>query len=424
MKNTGMLTQHLPAQQLKWDQRIDDQTRHRLGSVICEETCRACQNRFAPELKSLVLTGSLARDEATFSKEGADSWSVLGDAEFLLIFKESAPLPSRASLETVRRHVERLLRNRSLTCQIGLSAAHPAYLSKLRPHIYAYELRELGRALWGDAEILSLIPEFSPSEIPLEDAWRLLCNRMIEQLAGVERLATGSSALDPQVHYRTVKLYLAMATSFLLFSGYYAPTYREGSERLLKLAINRREGEQPFPLRDFAKRVEVCTRWKLSGDGPSEIGRSGFAESALTYAWSLWRWELASLTGAGYQLDHAGLMRHGFRLQPLSDRLRGWSYVLRRCGWHRSWSQWPRWGRLCLRASPRLWIYAAASELFSALPQLLDGGAEPARSVDWHAVDGWLPIRTNGPPGATAPWQLLASNIVRNYRDFLVETRA
>src|SRR5204862_702462 len=89
-----------------------------------------------------------------------------------------------------------------------------------------------GQAIWGDAGALALIPDFSPSEIPLEDGWRLLCERIVEQLSVADQLLEWRPTLSAEAHYQTVKLYLDMATSFLLFSGVYAATCREPSKRL------------------------------------------------------------------------------------------------------------------------------------------------------------------------------------------------
>src|SRR5271167_649442 len=60
---------------------------------LCEETKKMCQLQFGDSLLSLVLTGSLARGEGTFSlKNGA--WQPLSDAEFIVTLADSAQLPA------------------------------------------------------------------------------------------------------------------------------------------------------------------------------------------------------------------------------------------------------------------------------------------------------------------------------------------
>ena len=117
-----------------------------------------------------------------------------------------------------------------------------------------------------------------------------------------------------------------MATSFLLFSGVYAATCRERSKRLAMLARNARAvAEYPFALRDFASQVEACTQWKLSSGEAVESETRNFWETAVVYAWLLWRWELARLTGADPRLGEFRLLSRWFRLQPLGERWREWA---------------------------------------------------------------------------------------------------
>lgn len=146
---------------------------------------------FQPGLRSLVLTGSLARDEGTWLHE-KDRMRLAGDAEFLAVFAEHARLPSADVVAAVERAVEKRLHESGLEVHIGLSPVGPRYLRSLRPHIFAYELLEHGRVTWGDENILSLAPRFSRADIPLEDGFRLLLNRIIELL---EAMCSGQGEL-------------------------------------------------------------------------------------------------------------------------------------------------------------------------------------------------------------------------------------
>ncbi len=395
-----------------------------LKASVCEETVRLMAAAHGARLNSLVLAGSLARDEATVVA-AAGRWMLLGDADFLAVFHPEAGLPTTPDLQRICRHIEAALLRRAMLCRVTVDAAHPDYLRRLRPHIFGYELR-CGEVVWGDRDALSLIPPFSASDIPLEDAWRLLCNRVIEQLEVVEDLTGQSRALSTQVRYRTIKLYLDMATSLLLFAGEYEPTYRGRAERLALLAARARpEDDYPFSLRAFSQRVAACTRWKLS---PAEVDGTGgreFWEEAAHYARLLWRWELKRLLGTWADLPDRLLHQLWMRRQPFSPLIRGWLYMLRKQGWHRSWRLWPSWSRLCWQASPRYWVYAAASEVFFRLPSLLGGANEGLEAeLHWEELGAWLPMRQAQPGNGLPRWRRLAAEIVWNYHEFLEGTRA
>ncbi len=404
--------------------------------AICGQTARLCREHHGSALQAIVLTGSLARDEATFVEE-ENCWRLLGDAEFLLIFRDRCVLPSKVALGVLQQSIQTSLCRLGIVGDVALSAALPDYLLRLQPHIFGYELRKCGRVVWGDSEILSRIPAFSASDIPLEDAWRLLSNRMIEQLEVLEELEQRLNILPRRLFYRTIKLYLDMATSLLLFAGQYAPTYLERAQRLRNLAgAQSCEDGFPFDLRRFSDRIAQCTRWKLlgasqDGSAPSALESSAdfsFWEEAAACARLLWRWELARLSGAHGQVHNRELMQDWMKRQPPQRRWRGWVYVLRSQGWYRSWRQWPRWARLAWRASPRYWVYAAANEVFFRLPCLLAPAGQARIDVAWEAVLSRLPVARHTVAGSGAPerprWQYVASEIVWNYRGFLEGTRA
>ncbi len=423
-----------------------------LRSVICQITTQLCAEELGDRLRAIVLTGSLARDEATFVSE-EKRWTLLGDIEFLLVFAEHASLPPSLAIESLRQKIEDGLSGRGIICHLGLSAVHPQYLRKVRPHIFAYELRTHGQVVWGEPQILSLMPAFSSSDIPLEDAWRLLSNRMVELLEVAGQWLESPGVLSRDVHYRAIKLYLDMATSFLLFQGAYEPTY-QGRAHALRLlypasegASRDRAGRFPFDLQGFSDRVSACTALKLgqesslghdlaselngggntlslvschiSADGelgnprstlPSppwgrRAGGEGVSSKtdcdktldAIECAHQLWRWELARLTRVEGRLSDRELLRKWIELQPLGKRLRGWAYVLRKCRWHRSWRHWPHWLRRGWRASPRYSVYAAAAELFFRLPGLLRAASHRQDTdSDWRELLSWLPVAAVG----------------------------
>jgi hypothetical protein len=405
-----------------------------LRETISKEVARLCFQIYGQSLRAVVLTGSLARDEATLVEEGK-SWRLLGDAEFLLIFHTHASLPPKASMGFLRQNIETSISQAGITSEICVTAAYPKYLRCLRPNIFAYELRNCGQVVGGDSEILTHIPCFSATDIPLEDGWRLLSNRMVEQLEALEGLEQKPKVLPRGLLYRTIKLYLDMATSFLLFAGEYAPTYAERARRLRILADTQPSEETfPFNLRRFSDRVSECTQWKLSG---TELNNSprlaptvelGFSwwEEAVGFAQLFWRWELACLSGSDGEAATQELMERWMKRQPISRRFRGWLRVVRDQGWDQSWKNWPHWAGLAWGASPRYRVYQAASEVFFQLPSLLKSAVEIHHvNAGWEKVRSLLPVVLEfGQSQKISDWRRLAKEIAWNYKKFLVETRS
>lgn len=393
-----------------------------LITVVVGHAVSAVLERFRPQLRAIVLTGSMARGEGTFIKR-PDGWETLGDCEMVLIFESHQPLPAMRQVTDVQAEIERQLKRRGIACSVGMSPVHPSYLVNLQPHIYAYELRNCGRLLWGDPNVLALIPAFSPGEIPLEDAWRMVCNRMIEQLVGAAEGSQTALVLRTQADYKTIKLCLDLATSFLLFCGEYAPTYEARSARLKLLSEKASSVDGlPFPLPPFAALVQTVTRWKLLPTSETLDAESLLQPMVWDYARRLWRWEILQLTGDAGGPSNSYLMRRWMRFQPIHRRLRGWVSLARKQSLFSSWRQLPHWLSLAMMGSPRHCIYAAGSELFFQLPFLMGAGGNTCPDGFLRAWREWLPVRPKQEPGRRIPWQQLASEITWNYRQFLMET--
>lgn len=389
--------------------------------IICEETVRACVETFRERLLSVVLTGSLARGESTVVANDDAGLRVLGDAEFLAILDRRAPLPSALETSWLCLEIERCLSRRGIACDVGVSPLRPQYLQRLAPRVFSYELRRYGQVVWGREDVLSFIRPFTASEIPLEDAFRILCNRIIELLEIVGR-ASLSSVPPHEVEYKAVKLYLDMATSFLVFRGAYEPSYRQRAEALETIA-ERELGSagSPFPcLGTFSQRVRCCTSAKLQGDA---IAPPASWSEALLDARLLWCWELQELVGPHRTLSGAALALACARRQPLRQKLRGWAYVLRKVGWRHGSRHWLRWARSAWRMSPRYAVYSATGDLLFGLPVLRSPNPDSDQASIWARTLLSLPlVRPGLGTPAQAAWQTVAAEIAWNYHEFLEAT--
>jgi hypothetical protein len=394
-----------------------------MKDAICDTTARLSMAAYR-DLKAVVLTGSLARNEGTFV-EDEQGWQLYGDAEFLLVFGDHAALPPTANLRRIEAEIEARIHEGGLRAEVKLSSAGSSYLRQLPPSIFAYELRACGEVVAGEAAILWLIPDFACADIPLEDAWRMLANRLVEQLESADELVGRRLTLSPRACYRTMKLYLDMATSLLVFAGRYAPTYVQRTKNLGWLIHEPSPGPSwPFPLEPFTEEVAACTASKLSGARLGGGARREFWERAIDHARALWRWELARLQGASEDASTTQLMMSWMQAQHLRRRLHGWAYVARQHGWRRNWFSWPRWARSALVASPRYAVYAAAAELMFAL-RSPDGSTDEAiANPRWRELRRRLPIVTTSRLADRPAWREVAADVLVNYHKFIVDTRA
>lgn len=366
-----------------------------LESIIVDAVERHWPTAAAGRLRALVLAGSLARWEGSWLPQARGS-VLLGDAELIYVLPDVAPLPRPDAVAELMTHIHRGLDAAGLTADVSLTPARGSYFRTLPPHIFGYELRQTGRVLWGDAGCLADIPACTAQDLPREDAWRLLCNRLVELLPSLWPAAPMAPSIYPWV-----KLYLDMATSYLVFAGNYAPSYRERAQRL------QRGSRGGWATPDFIRLVETCTAWKLDPAGAAATPEGEIRARALDFAQRLWCWELEQMTGAPVGTARPELWRLWLARQPWRARLRGWASAVRHGGAGPRLAS--RWLRLALRASPRHCIYEAAAELaFNPHPDL-------------RACAASLPFPTV--PAAADPAHL-AGAVLDNFHRLAQSTRA
>lgn len=391
---------------------------------------RWCIQNLGPRLKAVILTGSLARNEAT-CRQTELGLQFLSDAEFIVIVEDTGEIPSPNVVALICRGVEEELHNQGVFCKLSFGAVHQAFLTNLGETIFGYELLTCGEVVYGDPDILLKKAQYVPN-VCEEDAWRILANRTVELLEIVPVLLEGPAQLSETSQYRLTKLYCDMATSILVFKKEFVSGYRARADKLCDLQRRGLLSGLAFDADWFVNMVLRCTEYKVTGcrDVDWPLNSPDSVQLAIDTVRSLWSWELAELDGG--ELSSADVMLHQhMQKQPLRERIRGWAYVIRRRGIFDSLRHSLRWLGLFRLASPRYCVYAAALNAVSTFefPASSQGtsagnsqgaGQLEARNSRLEPALSWLPIVNctvldkNG----------MAEAILWNYREFLVETRA
>lgn len=135
-----------------------------VSAVIGEHTVRILVDHYGSDLRAIVLTGSIARNEGTFAwVEG--HCKLLGDADFFVVFRDGIRPPTPSHVDGIASEIRSSLSSVGIVADIAFSPVDGAYLQGLPRRISTYELLSCGRVVWGQSDICSLIPPFSPREI-------------------------------------------------------------------------------------------------------------------------------------------------------------------------------------------------------------------------------------------------------------------
>ena len=395
----------------------------RIGQTVTDATRQA----FGKSIRAVVLTGSLSRNEGSIRRNGRGLWNVQGDAEFLILLDAGCPLPGPRDVEATVIQTEAQLIQQGIECSLSLSYCHEDFFRTMTPHMFAYETRVLGKVVSGEFDALTLIPPFTPADIPVEDAWRTLTNRMIE-LAEVmaAHKAPESAHVPDSIAYRTMKLTLDTATSLLLFHGQYAPTYQQRADNFSRFVDSPGvlSGLKVSP-QEFAQGLALCTGWKLSGEEPVGLVTWEWVRATCTRGLAVWIWELQQLTESDGVNSTSSLITNAADKQSLSARVRGWLYVVRSEGWLRSIAYWPHWMVMGFRATPRYWIYEAAGHLFERLNEYVAVDRTiPSLNAQSKSFESDLPLWLSGTKADAADWRNFARSVAWNYHRYLEGTRS
>lgn len=380
-------------------------------AFIVSEGARLCARVVSDKARAIVLTGSLSRNEATLKRDGLE-WRALGDATFLVIFDRPANVHT-AEIET---EIESYLISQGVRCKIVVVASTASALSRMKPHIYAYELRERGIVVWGDQSVLDLMPHFTAADIPMEDGWWFLCNRIIEQLETAAK-ANESHDTDAGVRYRIAKLYLSMAACYLLVIGQYEPSYLERAQRLRDLAASSISPPSPIPLQRFSQLVSECTLLKVQGETAGVFGQFPLWRDAMVDAESIWRWTLNRMLGGQPGSSRSDLLAMLAKHQPKLARAKGWARAaaVHPGAFCRSWF---RWARLACNASPRYLVYGAAGDLFFSQQD-----SDAVTPDQLAAIAAKLPLH-RCKDYQQLSWYTVAMMIADNFHGLLESTRS
>jgi hypothetical protein len=303
----------------------------------------------------LILTGSLARGEGVLVRErdGRARW--LSDIDCLVAVpnRESLCGALFEALTHATAAVQAEATSHATGLNIRLSPILSAHLSRMRPTIFSRELAAHGKLLSGRPLAIPMVPP-GPGDLRTRraDAFRLLNNRIMEQVALRESTEAGTAAA--QRGYGLAKFWTELATSLSAFLNCYRTTYRE---RQLALEAALADPRNPLDREiagDLRRGLEAAMRVRRGELDPSEWPEDAGFDQAAWLAQRVWCWESARMSAGT-------VSRISSDWRAIPCRLRR-AATLSQCA--RDWARW------CLRpdVSRRMGLRVILPSLRSGSP--------------------------------------------------------
>ncbi|WP_287588097.1 hypothetical protein [Candidatus Borrarchaeum sp.] len=220
--------------------RINELVKNQL-QIICT---RVLEN-IPKDICSLILCGAMSRGEGS-AIISENRVKIISDYDFLVVVKNG-------DLTALQEKLRQLSIDLTKELKLGFLSSvevHPitkAYLKSLIPTIGNFDLKSSGMILYGE-DVLNLIPNFSPKEIPKWDALKILFNRICGQLLSTPPDIFYNDKIPDNIlemnAYQTTKMFLDVCTSLLAFHGRFIPSYVgrvNELERLLDISPSLKE---------------------------------------------------------------------------------------------------------------------------------------------------------------------------------------
>ena len=315
---------------LSADPAFQDEVRRELVRLI--ERVRECVA--APSVAGVLLTGSFARGEGTVISNCPSGSRWLSDVECLVVVRNGI-VPSQEihqSMRQIERDANSDCANSARGIKIELRAIFSEGMLSLRPTIFTRELCENAKLLWGDPAGIPMPPApLGAQTISRYDAFRLLNNRIIEQIA-VRSEYTDRTSDTTATAYSLTKFWIDLGTSLSVFLGCYRPGYRSRQTPVEDALRANRE----------ILGGDLCGRLisRFSNAMAQKLGQVGFPagdlapefREAVEIARAAWNWESGQLLGSSAAAagDWRGIFARLRRLETAQQRLRDWARLFRR----------------------------------------------------------------------------------------------
>ncbi len=178
----------------------------------------------------IILCGGFGRGEGTVINNGHKVKPV-NDYDFLIVSNK---------IQIDAKKLGNQIANVLGMELVDVGIISPDKLSQLPISQWAYDLKYGSRVIFGDQNLLQLIPEFSPERIPIWEAIKLLCNRMAGILGSLRYNEESRFLAIENLRWFRVQIdhmLIACGDASLMLSSNYHHLYQERLKRLF-ICIN------------------------------------------------------------------------------------------------------------------------------------------------------------------------------------------
>jgi len=189
------------------------------------------------ETLTIIIYGSYGRNEGGWYNTIEDGYQPFNDYDIILIKDNKIPTTILSSLK------KKLLEKINIKW-IDLSQMTTVELTKLEPSIFNYDLKYGSNVIYGDLNVLDLIPRIEAKDIPLEDGNILFKTRMWSFFGSLDETSFDRGVVGEDSRFfrnQMAKAVLSIVDVCLLQKGAYHYSYKQRVSSFKKLYSHKKE---------------------------------------------------------------------------------------------------------------------------------------------------------------------------------------
>ncbi len=251
----------------------------RLGQEpFIERFIEACAGHLAEtigpdDIEGIFLCGSFALGEGGISRDSSPAL-LLSDIDILVVLRGydvlKRQLPARHELGS---SCEALTDDLRFSGRVDVGLMLPEDLERMPPRPGVFDLKRHGRRIFGETDVLDLVPDYPREKIGGREAVILLENRIAALLGLFVDRPAEAEGFPYEFVYEIARVYTDIATALLALSGLYTPGYENRSSAFSEA---HRRGKLVARVSDDL--AEQVSRWTLYKLAPSSSFLEGGSE--------------------------------------------------------------------------------------------------------------------------------------------------
>jgi len=382
------------------------------------------------QLEAIILTGGMTRGEGSVARH----LKIYSDIDLLIVLKNNYYYTRAVKeLPILAKRISVELREKELCSHVDYGPLLEEHLRGMTAKMFTVELKEHGKVIWGNENVLENIHDLKTKDIPRDDAINLLFNRMMGQLIFLDDIEKNNQNELEFAVYHNGKIFVDLAGSLLAFIGEYETTYQKRAEKFKKIIKREDYSWIRERIPNIAEEVDFWTEFKIDPDLSKIAHKYGYSTDNLDlnklglqiwmeladYVKTLWIWESNQYLKCKWTEDPIILAKNYFKKESIKSKVMEWINFSKHPHLDKNNFSYKRMIRLLKYGSPLLLAYISGAQIYFNTPNIYSNEITPNIERNLSFAEKFTPVFSGGSANIYGKWQILKNDTINTWRTII-----